>query len=173
MTDWQTIVSRHSEAVWRTAYRLLGNEAEAADCFQETFVSALGVSRREPVRNWSALLQRVATTRAMDRLRSRLRDASRQGHLADWSTVPSPNPGPVQEAEAAELSGRLRRALADLPDGQAEIFCLRCLNQLSYRQIARQVGTSTAAVGISLYRTRRRLRELLTPPGGGSPEVSP
>ncbi len=63
--DWQMIVKKHGPAVWQTAYRLLGNNTDAADCFQETFVSALEVSRRQRVRNFSALLVRLATTRAI------------------------------------------------------------------------------------------------------------
>ena len=106
MTDWQRIVGRHSGLVWRTAHRLLNSLEEAADCFQETFLAALELSRREDVRNWPGLLTRLCTCRAMDRLRSRLRDTSRLDDLRDWTTVASPNPGPVQEAEASELAGR-------------------------------------------------------------------
>ena len=40
MTDWSQIVQEHGPLVWRTAYRLLNHEADAADCFQRTFVSA-------------------------------------------------------------------------------------------------------------------------------------
>ena len=60
-------------AVWRTAYRLLGNRADADECFQEAFLAALEVSRREPVRDWGALLRRLAAARALDRLRRRYR----------------------------------------------------------------------------------------------------
>jgi len=65
--DWQMIVKKHGPAVWQTAYRLLGNHTDAADCFQETFVSALKVSRKQRVRNFSALLVRLATMRAIDK----------------------------------------------------------------------------------------------------------
>ena len=63
--DWQMIVKKHGPAVWQTAYRLLGNHADAADCFQETFVSALKVSRKQRVRNFPALLVRPVTTQAI------------------------------------------------------------------------------------------------------------
>ena len=134
-------------------------------------VSALDVSRRQRVRNWAGLLQRLATMRALDRLRHRIRDAARQDDLSDWSAVASPNPGPVQQAQAAELSARLRRAIAQLPDQQAEVFCLRYLNDLDYRQIGRQLGIKTSTVGVSLHRARRRLRELLDDSGSGNVEA--
>ncbi|HUS47981.1 MAG TPA: sigma-70 family RNA polymerase sigma factor [Phycisphaerae bacterium] len=163
MTDWPAIVGRHESAVWQTAYRLLGNRADASDCFQETFLSALELSRRQKVRNWSALLMRVCTCRAMDQLRRRCRRADRHEDVADWAAVASPNPGPSEWALAAELSQRLRLALAALPGRQAEVFCMRCLNDLSYRAIARLLGIKTSAVGVLLHRARSRLRELLSP----------
>ncbi len=166
-TDWQVVVERHGPLVWRTVYRLVGNSADAADCFQETFVSALSVCRRQRVRNWPGLLSRLATARALDRLRQRLARAGRQADLADWTSVPSPNPGPVELAEAAELGAQLRRALVQLPAQQSEVFCLRCLNDLSYRQIARQMGIKTSNVGVLLHRARVRLRELLVGAGVG------
>ena len=69
--DWQKIVEEHGPAVWATSYRLLGNYADACDCFSEVFVSALEISRRQTVRNFYALLVRLTTWRAIDQLRKR------------------------------------------------------------------------------------------------------
>jgi RNA polymerase sigma-70 factor (ECF subfamily) len=147
--------------VWQTAYRLLANDADAADCYQETFVSALDFVRQEAVLNWPALLQRLATTRALDLLRRRGRDRGRCPAPAEWDLVPSGSPGPVERAEAAELAGRLRQALAQLPERQAEVFCLRCVNELSYEEIAAELAISVTAVGVNLHRARARLSQLL------------
>jgi len=59
MPDWQSIVSQDGPAAWRTAYRLLGNRADADECFQETCLAALAVSRREVVHNWRGLFLRL------------------------------------------------------------------------------------------------------------------
>ena len=166
MADWQKIVSQHSGLVWKTAYRLLGNHQEAADCFQETFLAALELSRRQRVRNWPALLTRLCTCRAIDLLRRRLRQTHRTNGLDKWSSVASSNPGPVELAQASELSARIRLALTQLPNQQAEVFCMRFLNDLSYRDIARQLGIKNSAVGVKLHRARSRLRELLSRPNG-------
>ncbi len=61
VTDWQSIVDKHGGLVWQTAYRLLGNEADAADCFQEAFVSALEYASRHRIQNYSALLVKLTT----------------------------------------------------------------------------------------------------------------
>src|SRR5947208_16896323 len=63
VTDWEGIVARDGPAVWRTVYRLLGRRADAEDCFQETFLAALRLWARQPVRHPRAALQRLATAR--------------------------------------------------------------------------------------------------------------
>ena len=78
MIDWEGILSRDGPAVWRCACRLLGRADEAEECFQETFVAAMEAFARGPVRNERALLLRLATARAMDRLRARYRRRSRE-----------------------------------------------------------------------------------------------
>lgn len=161
MPDWDRIVEEHGRLVWRTAYRLLGNHADAGDCFQDTFVSALAVARRQRVENWGGLLQRLATARALDRLRNRLRRSGRDGPLDDEADVLSPIPGPPLQAEVRELDQRIRRALAGLPAKQAEAFCLHYLEQWSCGEIGRHLGIAPNAVGSLLHRARAGLRETL------------
>src|SRR5215210_496251 len=103
MTDWEGIVERDGPAVWRTVYRLLGRRADAEDCFPETFLAALELWRRQPVRHPHAMLQRLATARAVDRLRRRYREAGRI-RSTDWDVVANAEPSPPQRAVAAELS---------------------------------------------------------------------
>jgi RNA polymerase sigma-70 factor (ECF subfamily) len=160
MPDWPEILERDGPAVWRTAYRLLNHHADADECFQEAFLAAVEVSRRQPVRSWRALLQRLATTRAMDRLRQRCRRRSHE-QSADWSTVAGSDLSPAQSSENAELAGRLRDALAHLPPRQAEVFSLFALDDWTYREIAQQLSLSVDAVGVLLHRARQRLRQRL------------
>jgi len=159
MPDWQEILGQEGPAAWRTAYRLLGNRADADDCLQEALLAALEVSRREEVRHWRALLQHLATARALDRLRAR--DRSPRGQVADWNTVADSAPPPSRGAEDAELAEWLRAALARLAPTQAEVFCLHCLEGQSYQEIARRLDVSVDAVGVHLHRARKHLRELL------------
>src|SRR5580765_4898076 len=69
--DWSQLLEAHGRIVWRTVYRLVNDEAEAADCFQETFVAALKYSRSHAIRNWPGMLKRLATAKAIDHLRRR------------------------------------------------------------------------------------------------------
>ena len=163
MADWDRIVDQYGRDVWTTAYRLLGNHADAADCVQETFVAAIKASRRERVISWRALLRRLATFRALDQLRRRGRSIDstaviRLGHVADNSN------GPQQLAEARELAERLRRAIALLPPREAAVLCLRVLEDLQYDEIGQQLGLTRNAVGVLLSKARKRLRKLLNRP---------
>ncbi len=141
MPDWPELIERDGKAVWRTAYRLLGNRADADECFQEAFLAALKVSRREAVQDWRALLRRLAALRAVDRLRRRYRHRAGP-QVADWDALPGPARLPSEVAEDAELSERLRAALACLPPKQAEVFCLHHLEEWSYREIAGHLAIS-------------------------------
>src|SRR5690242_14067631 len=124
MIDWQAISRQYGSLVWRTGYRLLGSDADAADCFQETFLCALDVSKRQAVRNWPALLQRLATARALDLLRRRKRETRSRVEAAEWEQVASEELGPDRRVEDAEFMESLRAAVAKLPGQQGEVFCL-------------------------------------------------
>jgi len=161
MIDWQWIINKHGLIVWKTACRLLDNHADAADCFQETFISALEVSQRQRVRNFSALLVRLATARAIDQLRRRFHKSRFCANKTDLAAVPSSNPGPAQQLQTQELAVKLREALAQLPQQEAQVFCLRYLNDMSYRQIAKELDIKTKTAGVLLHRARKKLRDFL------------
>lgn len=167
MPDWEDILSRDGKAVWQTAYRLLGNHADAEECFQDAFLAALEVSRRENVRNWRALLQRLATARAIDRLRSKRRQLKFQ-LVPDWDAVPGHEPIASRIAEDGELAESLRTWLGHLPARQAEVFCLHCLEEWSYQDVAQHLEISVDSVGVLLHRARAKLRQLVSDTGIGS-----
>ena len=160
MIDWEGILSRDGPAVWRTAWRVLGNRADADEVFQETFVAALEYSGTHAVIHWRGLLQRLATSRAIDRLRQKVRRRNREMPLPE-DHLKSSEPMPSQGAENAELSAKLRRALAGIPPRHAEVFCLFHLDGWSYPEIAEHLAISTDVVGVWLFRAKGKLRELL------------
>ncbi|MBN1796676.1 MAG: hypothetical protein JW804_08385 [Sedimentisphaerales bacterium] len=76
--DCEIIVRKYGKSVWQSAYRILGNSADAAPTcrgFQETFLSAYETSREQRVNNFRAFLSAVAVMRAV----SRFPDASGSG----------------------------------------------------------------------------------------------
>lgn len=161
MTDWSRIVEEHGGIVWKTVRRLVDDDHDAADCFQETFVAALKFSKASTVRNWPGLLKRLATARALDHLRRRRRSVvsplptESAGGLEDGSM------SPAESAHERELFQRLREGLSELPGDQAEACCLRFLEGFSYEEIADDLGVTVNHVGVLLHRAKALLQSRL------------
>lgn len=181
--DWPALVRDHGPAVFRTAFRLVGNRADADECFQETFAAALALARGpgELVRNWRSMLVRLAVARGVDRLRQRVRRTDREAGGADTALLADRrlDSRPDDAAERSETSDRLRLALSHLPSSQADAFCLICLEGWSYREAADHLGVSTDHVGVLVHRARAALRSRIDsilstappPPREAAPET--
>ena len=114
MTDWQQVVRDNSPEIWKTAYRLVGNRDDAADCVQETFLSAIRLGNSKPVEHWGAFLHRIATARALDCLRKRYQTSTRREPVPpDWNSLPDFRPDPQRLAQGSELVQKLLRALVE------------------------------------------------------------
>ena len=62
----------------------------------------------------------------------------------------------------------LRKALSLMPERDAQVFALRCFDDLSYEAIAAQMNLSVGQVGVILHRTRNRLRDMFQPQVGNA-----
>jgi RNA polymerase sigma-70 factor, ECF subfamily len=163
VSDWEQVVRDHSAAVWKTVYHLVGNRDDAADCVQETFLSAMRHGNSKPIVHWGAFLHRIATARALDCLRKRYQmSARREPGPVDWAGLPDRHPDPQRLAQGSELAQKLRQALVNLPKQQAEAFCLRYLAELEYREIAESLEINPNSLGALLHRTRESLRQTLS-----------
>ncbi|MHC5165419.1 MAG: RNA polymerase sigma factor [Planctomycetota bacterium] len=79
----------------------------------------------------------------------------------DCEVLESSSPTPLQTVESAELSEQLRSALAKIKPLEAQVFCLRILNELSYRQIAEEMNVHENYVGVLINRARSKLQTIL------------
>jgi RNA polymerase sigma-70 factor (ECF subfamily) len=70
--------------------------------------------------------------------------------------------GPLQQARANELLVRVREGMAELPEKQAEVFWLSCLEGLSHQQIADHMQVQPGEVRVLLHRARTRLGNFLS-----------
>ena len=160
MIDWDEIVDRDGPAVWRICWRLLGNRADAEEAFQEAFIAAVELSRREPLATPRAILQHLATARSIDRLRARQRRRARHEPVDDERLDEESAPGvlPHQDAEATELSAALSQALTALPEKQAEAFVLHAIEGWSYQEVGDRLGVTVDHVGVLIHRARGKLK---------------
>jgi RNA polymerase sigma-70 factor, ECF subfamily len=155
VSDLDQLVRDHGPLVYGTAWRILGHAADAEDVVQEVFLEAYRL-RTSRVRSWPGFLRRLATCRALDRLRQRKPMAPLDG----LSTV-EPAAGPEADAMGRELAEQLRAAVARLPRWEGEVFSLRYLDDLTPQQIADTLQISPGAVAVALHKARARLEMLL------------
>jgi RNA polymerase sigma-70 factor, ECF subfamily len=135
--DFNDLVDAHGRAVYTAAWRILGHRADTQDVAQEVFLEAFQRFANERVENWSALLRRLATYRALDRLRRRRNVSPLEG-----LDVADPGAEPWAVAAERELAELLRRAVAQLPDREASVFCLSSFEGLNNSQIAETLKIS-------------------------------
>ncbi len=69
LPDWDRIVERHANRVFRVALRILGSVQDAEEISQDVFTEAFQMHERGPIQSWAGLLVRLATLRSIDRLR--------------------------------------------------------------------------------------------------------
>jgi RNA polymerase sigma-70 factor (ECF subfamily) len=158
--DWPAIVRDHGPAVWGTVYRLVSNREDANDCYQEAFLQAAQFASRQTVANWSALLKRIATGRALDCLRRRYRSMGLAPLEAAVDRA-APDPTPAAQAELRESIEQLRRELATLPSEQAEVFWLREVELMSTAEVADELQVAPDQVATWLYRAKQKLRSAM------------
>lgn len=161
MTDWKSTIEEHGPQVWNSVYRIVGNEADASDCFQEVFVTAVLASRKQHIRNMRAFLSVIATQRSIDLLRKRKPCFRLHTLDRDGDAMQSADPPPIIGMQAKERSEQVRAALAKIPPQEAQVFCLRILNELSYRQIAEEMKINENYVGVLIARAREKLQQHL------------
>jgi RNA polymerase sigma-70 factor (ECF subfamily) len=150
--------------VFRTAYRITGNAADAEDVLQTVF---LRLARRgtivDVVENQESYLRRAAINAALDVIRSR--QASPTVELPDLEDEIAQND--IVRNDTGELGPVIRqalgRALAQLRPRSAEIFTLRFMEGFSNPQIAQMLGISQTLVAVIVHRTRQQLRKELLP----------
>jgi RNA polymerase sigma-70 factor (ECF subfamily) len=129
--------------VFRTAYRITGNAADAEDVLQTVFLRLLRRDRSAAVlENQESYLRRAAVNVAIDVVRSG----------AGKVPIDSAPPGSSAPTDRRELRDCLRRALASLNGREAEIFALRFFEDQSNPEIARALGISQVHVAFRYFR---------------------
>jgi RNA polymerase sigma-70 factor (ECF subfamily) len=163
------LMERHGQPLFIYLVRLLGNETEAEDLAQETFVRVyLHRDRFRPDAKFSTWLYTIATNLGRDRLRWRGRHpqvsldaATTDGTATLGDTLPSTNPGPDEALHADERVVEIRRAVATLPEDLRVSLVLAEYEELSQAEIAEILGCSIKAVEMRIYRARQALRKEL------------
>jgi RNA polymerase sigma-70 factor (ECF subfamily) len=143
------LYEQHSDAVFRAAFRVTGNQADAEDVLQTVFVRVL--ARGEDVEELlqpAAYFRRAAVNASVDVLRRR--------ELHAESSVHAQTTGIVHPSFL--LKEQLRRALAALDRDDASLFLLRHVEGLSIEELAALFELEKNNVTVRLHRIRQRLQ---------------
>ena len=153
--SFERLYRRHATDVYRYAYGVLRNRADAEDVTQTTFLNAYrALERGEEPRtalNWLIAI-------AHNVCRQRFRTASRRPHEVAFDEDAAE--GLVADDDAP-TAGDVRRALGHLAFNQRAALVLREIEGRSYAEIANVLGVSMSAVETLVFRARRALREQL------------
>jgi len=143
-----------ADQILGTAYRILGNRADAEDVLQDVFVGlpeALSLYREEG--RLAAWLRRVAARTALMRLRRQRREAS----FSDGVDLP------LRQAADARVVDRLAvaDALDRMPEMLRQVFLLKEVEGFTHSEIASLLGISAGASGVRLHRAWLLIHKLL------------
>src|SRR5262252_952662 len=137
---FRSLVERHSRSAFRLAYRMTGNEQDAEDVVQESFLRAYRqLGRFESRANFGTWLYRIVANCSVDLMRARQarHDQSRGESLDGAAEVPAGDlPGPERLARSAEIAARVRAALGDLSPLERAAFTLRHYEGRSIEEIS-------------------------------------
>ena len=161
---FEILVHRHSQRVYRAARAVLGDDEEAADVVQETFVRAYRKLGQFAGRaRFSTWLARIAVYEARARRRKSRARAVKSRELVHRNPGNEPDsaPDPERGALVREVKALLERAIEDLPDLYRTVFVMRVVEEASTAETAEVLSLSPDVVKTRLRRARALLREKL------------
>ena len=176
VTSFNELVLLHQSQVYNVAFRIMGDEAAAADASQEAFLSAYTHIRDFRGGSFKSWLLRTVTNACYDALRRNKRrpadslegmtegdtlnsDGENNGDFNDF--IPSDDELPHDAAERGDLRAYIARAALNLPPDQRITFVLSDVQGLSYDEIADTMQVSLGTVKSRLSRARAKLRDAL------------
>ena len=166
---FRLLVEQHSRHVFRLAFRMTGNEQDAEDVVQETFLRAYKqLDKYEARASFSTWLYRIASNYSLDLIRSRKRHEDKREQRAPeepdvLQTIPGHNPGPDRLVYSGEVSQHVEAAMNELSAQERSAFVLRHFEGMAIEEIGAVLGTGINATKHSIFRAVQKLRKSLEP----------
>jgi RNA polymerase sigma-70 factor (ECF subfamily) len=155
---WEEIVRTHQEAVFRLAYLIAGNAADAEDVAQSVFIRAyLKLDQYDdsrPLRPW---LLGITANQARNKRRSIGRYWHMVGRFLDAHRAETITEPPADRADAELLWQAVRR----LPEGSRSVIYLRYFLDLSEAETAQTLDIAPGTVKSRTHRAMKKLRQII------------
>ncbi|HNP57812.1 MAG TPA: RNA polymerase sigma factor SigE [Gordonia sp. (in: high G+C Gram-positive bacteria)] len=160
MPSWEELVAEHADRVYRLAYRLSGNQHDAEDLTQETFIRVFRSLTSYKPGTFEGWLHRITTNLFLDMVRRRAK-IRMEALPEDHDRVPGDSPDPQQIYADANLDPVLQAALDRLaPEFRAAVV-LCDIEGLSYEEIAATLDVKMGTVRSRIHRGRQSIRDYL------------
>jgi RNA polymerase sigma-70 factor, ECF subfamily len=160
MPSWDELVRQHADRVYRLAYRLSGNQQDAEDLTQETFIRVFRSVQNYHPGTFEGWLHRITTNLFLDLVRRRAR-IRMEALPEDYDRVPADEPNPEQIYHDSRLGPDLQAALDSLPPEFRAAVVLCDIEGLSYEEIGATLGVKLGTVRSRIHRGRQALRDYL------------
>lgn len=150
--EYNLIVDKYSDDLFRFALRYTGDEDESNDAVQDSFVTLWEHRWEVGADGAKGYLMRVLYRRLVDRYRQRKK-------LTGEEMIPDESYSPHNDYE---LHDSIEKMLTTLPDTQRMLLLMHDLEGYSYKEMAEITGLSEQQVATYLYRARVKARKYLT-----------
>jgi RNA polymerase sigma-70 factor (ECF subfamily) len=169
---FRVLVEHHSRSIFRLAYRMTGNEQDAEDIVQESFLRAYKQLGKFDARaSFGTWLYRIATNCSLDLVRARKRRAEQLAPAAhpDGETeeavraLPSLDPTPERAALSGEMAEHVSAAMNELSATERTAFVLRHFEGMRIEEVAHLLECQPGAAKHSVFRAVKKLRRALEP----------
>jgi len=163
------LVRTHSSAVFRVAFRMVGNEADAEEIVQETFLRGYqSLDRFEGRSGFGTWIYRIAVNCALNRLnRPGIDAAYRTGEETDPEAkvvqVAASGADPERLLLSQEISAAQATAMERLTATERTAFTLRHMEDRTTTEIADVLGIAPNAAKQAVFRAVQKLRRELAP----------
>lgn len=160
MPSWDELVRQHADRVYRLAYRLSGNQHDAEDLTQDTFIRVFRSVQNYQPGTFEGWLHRITTNLFLDMVRRRAR-IRMEALPEDYDRVPADDPNPEQIYHDARLNPDLQAALDSLPPEFRAAVVLCDIEGLSYEEIGATLDVKLGTVRSRIHRGRHAIRAYL------------
>lgn len=161
---FRLLVERHSRSIYRSAFRITGNAADADDVVQETFLRSYRALNSFDARaSFTTWLHRIAINCSLDLIDSRKRREHRFNDIEDLSVLASTAASPDRVALGSEMQHAIAAAMAQLTGNERTAFVLRHFEGMPLEEIGQILGTRLNATKNTVFRAVRKLRQQLQP----------
>lgn len=161
--SFHEIILPLKDQLFRLAYGIVKDRAEAEDILQDLLLKLW--SRKEEwdgIDNLEAYCFRAIKNMALDRQASRVIRKTDTIEAAQEDLYFVDNHSPHREMVRKEQRLLIERCMEELSENQQLVFRLREVEGMSYREIAETLAISEDLVKTSLFRARKKMKELLT-----------